>query len=58
MSEKKMFTAEEVARMLLEKAHNTLKKHEDLLQKFLTSDFVGANKELYRYKFLSKMKVN
>lgn len=33
MSEKKMFTAEEVARMILEKAHNTLKKHEDLLQK-------------------------
>jgi hypothetical protein len=33
MSEKKMFTAEEVARMLLEKAHNTLKKHEDILKK-------------------------
>lgn len=33
MSEKKMFTAEEVARMLLEKAHNTLKKHEEFLQK-------------------------
>ena len=28
-----MFTAEEVARMLLEKAHNTLKKHEDILKK-------------------------
>lgn len=33
MSEKKMFTAEEVARMILEKAHNTLKKHEEFLQK-------------------------
>ena len=28
-----MFTAEEVARMLLEKAHNTLKKHEEILKK-------------------------
>ncbi len=28
-----MFTAEEVARMILEKAHNTLKKHEEMLQK-------------------------
>lgn len=33
MSEKKMFTASEVARMILEKAHNTLKKHEEMLQK-------------------------
>ena len=33
MSEKKMFTAAEVARMILEKTHNTLKKHEEMLQK-------------------------
>ena len=33
MSDKKIFTAEEVARMILEKAHNTLKKHEEMLQK-------------------------
>ena len=33
MSDKKMYTAEEVARMILEKAHSSLKKHEDLLQK-------------------------
>jgi molecular chaperone HscB len=39
-------------------SHVKQKSYEDLLQKFLTSDFVGANKELYRYKFLSKMKVN
>jgi hypothetical protein len=30
MSEKKMFTASEVARMILEKTHNTLKKHEEI----------------------------
>ena len=28
-----MFTASEVARMILEKTHNTLKKHEEMLQK-------------------------
>jgi len=33
MSDKKMFTAEEVARMILDKAHNTLKKHEETLKK-------------------------
>jgi hypothetical protein len=46
MSEKKMFTAAEVARMILEKTHNTLKKHEDMLQKSKnTSHEIDAGEE-------------
>jgi hypothetical protein len=33
MSDKKTYSPAEVARMILEKAHNTLKKHEEMLQK-------------------------